>query len=90
MLQKKQKAELSKPLGHIDRPVPRLISKPEVLDRVGVTFPTLWAWMRAGTFPRSRDLGGKACWLESEIDAWIENRPIRRLKGDPGARRDHV
>ena len=84
MLQKKKKAVLSKPPGHADRQVPRLISKPEVLDRVGVTFPTLWAWMRAGVFPRSRDLGGKACWLESEIDAWIENRPIRRLKGDPG------
>ena len=84
MLREKNKAVLSGPSGHADRQVPRLISKPEVLDRVGVTFPTLWAWMRAGVFPRSRDLGGRACWLESEIDAWIENRPIRRLKGDPG------
>ena len=58
MLQKKKKAVLSKPPGHAERPVARLISKPEVLDRVGVTFPTLWAWMRAGVFPRSRDLGG--------------------------------
>ena len=81
MLQKNKKVVLSSAPGHAGT---RLISKPEVLDRVGVTFPTLWAWMRAGTFPRSRDLGGKACWLESEIDAWIENRPIRRLKGDPG------
>jgi len=60
----------------------RLISKPEVLDRVGVTYPTLWAWMRAGTFPRSRELGGKAAWIESEINEWITNRPVRRLKGD--------
>ena len=60
----------------------RLISKPEVLDRVGVTYPTLWVWMREGKFPRSRDLGGKACWLESEINDWITNRPVRRLKGD--------
>jgi predicted DNA-binding transcriptional regulator AlpA len=84
MLQKKKKAVLSKPPGHAERTVARLISKPEVLDRVGVTFPTLWAWMRAGNFPRARILGGRTCWLESEIDAWIENRPIRRLKGDPG------
>ena len=83
MLQKKKNVAPSRPPEPADRPVPRLISKPEVLDRVGVTFPTLWAWMRAGAFPRSRDLGGRACWLESEIDAWIENRPIRRLKGDP-------
>jgi prophage regulatory protein len=60
----------------------RLISKPEVLDRVGVTYPTLWTWMRAGKFPRSRELGGKAAWIESEINEWIANRPVRRLKGD--------
>ena len=61
----------------------RFISKPEVLDRVGVTYVTIWEWMRASTFPRSRQVGGKACWLESEIDDWIFNRPVRRLKGDP-------
>ena len=59
---------------------PRLISKPEVLDRVGVTFPTLWTWMRDGRFPRSRDLGGKTCWLASEIDEWILSRPVREYK----------
>ena len=62
----------------------RLISKPEVLDRVGVTYPTIWTWMRNGKFPRSRELGGgKAAWVESEVDAWIKNRPIIPLKGDP-------
>ena len=60
----------------------RLISKPEVLDRVGVTYPTLWAWMRAGKFPRSRELGGKAAWIESEVEEWIAALPVRRLKGD--------
>lgn len=60
----------------------RLVSKPEVLDRTGVTYPTLWQWMIDGKFPRSRELGGKACWLASEIDEWIVNRPVRRLKGD--------
>jgi predicted DNA-binding transcriptional regulator AlpA len=60
----------------------RLIGKPEVLERVNVTFPTLWLWMREGKFPRSRDVGGKAVWVESEIDSWIEGLPIRRLKGD--------
>ena len=60
----------------------RLISKPEVLDRVGVTYPTIWLWMREGKFPRSRELGGKAAWIESEIEAWITARPTRKLKGD--------
>jgi prophage regulatory protein len=61
---------------------PRLISKPEVLDRVGVTFPTIWKWMQVGKFPRSRELGGKVAWLEHEISAWILARPISRLKCD--------
>lgn len=63
----------------------RLISKPEVLDRVGVTFPTIWKWMREGKFPRSRELGGKVAWIESEIEAWIASLPVRRLKGDGAA-----
>jgi predicted DNA-binding transcriptional regulator AlpA len=60
----------------------RLLSKPEVLDRVGVTYPTLWSWMLRGEFPRSRKLGGKAAWVESEVEAWIGTLPVRRLKGD--------
>ena len=63
----------------------RLISKPEVLDRVGVTFPTIWKWMREGKFPRSRQLGSKSCWIESEVEAWINALPTRRLKGDEAA-----
>ena len=60
----------------------RLMMKREVLDRVGVTYPTLWNWMRAGRFPRSRELGGKTCWIESEVLAWIAALPKSRLKGD--------
>lgn len=61
----------------------RLISKSEVLARVGASYPSIWEWMRQGRFPRSRELGGRVAWLESEINDWIVNRPIRRLKGDP-------
>ena len=61
----------------------RFISKRAVLDRVGASYPSIWQWMRDGKFPRSRELGGKAAWVESEIEAWIVNRPVRRLKGDP-------
>jgi len=60
----------------------RLLSKGEVLERVGVSFPSLWKWMNAGKFPRSRELGGKSAWLEHEVNAWILARPITRLKCD--------
>ena len=58
----------------------RFINKKQMLARVGASYPSIWQWMREGKFPRSRELGGKAAWLESEIEAWIVNRPIRRLK----------
>ena len=38
--------------------------------------------MRDGKFPRSRQTGGKPLGSSSEINEWIENRPVRRLKGN--------
>jgi predicted DNA-binding transcriptional regulator AlpA len=63
----------------------RLISKGEVLDRTGISYPTIWAWMREEKFPRSRSVGGKAMWVEAEIEGWILSRPLRALKGDKAA-----
>ena len=63
-------------------PDTRLLSKPEVLAIANVTYPTLWAWMRNGTFPRSRVCGGRSMWRSDEIDAWLAALPIRPLKGD--------
>jgi prophage regulatory protein len=60
----------------------KLVGRREVLERVPLTYVTIWKMMQAGTFPRSREIGGKVAWLESEIDAWIASRPIVKLKGD--------
>ena len=60
----------------------RFISKQEVIARVSVSYPTIWQWMRDGKFPRSRELGGRVVWLESEVEEWMANVPLRRLKGD--------
>ncbi len=61
---------------------PRLLSKSDILAITNVTFPTIWAWMRAGKFPRSRIAGGKSMWLSTEVDAWLAALPVRPLKGD--------
>jgi predicted DNA-binding transcriptional regulator AlpA len=53
-----------------------------VLKLIRVTYPTVWNWMRAGTFPRSRKVGGKVMWLKHEVDAWMLARPVAALKGD--------
>ena len=60
----------------------QLLSRREVMDRVGLSYPTIWAWMQKGRFPRSRDVGGKVAWIEAEVDQWIADLPVRRLKGD--------
>jgi prophage regulatory protein len=63
-------------------PAERLLDKAEVLHITGVTFPTIWLWMRQGKFPRSRIVGGKSMWISSEIEAWLAELPLRPLKGD--------
>lgn len=65
-------------------PRSKFIFKPEVLQRVGYTFPTIWRWMRDGQFPLSFDVGTKTAWLESEIDAWLASRPRSNFKKREG------
>ena len=72
---------VEKPADVVVRPGARLLSKADVLDKVGVTYPTIWKLMRQGTFPRSVVVGGKVAWLEHEVDEFIAKLPRRRLKG---------
>ena len=58
----------------------RLVLKAEVLDRVKLSFVHVWNLMREGKFPMSRMVGGKVAWLESEIDEWIDSRPLSKYK----------
>ena len=63
-------------------PAVRLMNKHEVCAIVGVSYPSLWTWMRNGSFPRSVIVGGQSKWRSSDIDAWMAALPTRRLKGD--------
>ena len=65
------------------RPPSGLLDKKQVINRVGVSFPTIWKWMRAGKFPRARTVGDlKSVWLENEVEAWMSALPLSRLSGD--------
>jgi prophage regulatory protein len=60
----------------------RLLSKGEVLAKVGLSYVSVWKLIREGAFPRAVVIGGgKNAWLEHEVDAWIAALPRRRLKG---------
>jgi predicted DNA-binding transcriptional regulator AlpA len=62
---------------------PRLLSKKEVLAITNKSYPTIWAWMRAGKFPRSLVVGGRSMWRSDQVlDQWLAALPVRRLKGD--------
>jgi predicted DNA-binding transcriptional regulator AlpA len=63
-------------------PAVRLLDKREICAITGVTFPSIWAWMRIGTFPRSRIVGGKSMWLSNEVEQWLAGLKVRPLKGD--------
>ena len=56
----------------------RLLSKAEVCDRVCRTFPTVWLWVKQGRFPEPRILGSAPFWIESEIDKFLANLPVRK------------
>jgi prophage regulatory protein len=54
---------------------PRLMRRPEVLTRVGLSSSTLYEMTAAGEFPAPIPIGRQAVgWLESEVDAWIKKR----------------
>jgi prophage regulatory protein len=61
-----------------ERPL-KILRLREVKARTGRCTSSIYADMRAGTFPRTVPLGGAARgWLESEIDDWIRTRVAER------------
>jgi len=63
----------------------RLLDRVEVEAITSTSYVTIWHWMNAGVFPRSRIVGGKSKWLSTEVDEWLRNLPIRKLKCDKTA-----
>ena len=61
----------------------KLLSRVEVCERLGVTYVTVWNWMRKGQFPRGINVSdGVVRWPEPEVEEWLKSRPRQRLKGD--------
>ena len=58
----------------------RILRRPEVRDKTGLTDPTLDRKEQAGEFPKRIPLGtGRAVgWLDHEVDQWIKDRVAAR------------
>jgi prophage regulatory protein len=62
--------------------VVKVLRLPEVLAATGVSRMTIYRLEAKGQFPRRRRLGANSVgWLEEEVSAWIQGRPI----AEPGA-----
>ena len=60
-------------------PTDRIIRKPELLARIGLSDPTIWRLEKASQFPKRLRLGGNSCgWLESEVNGWLAKRAAAR------------
>ena len=52
----------------------RLIRITEVISKTGLSRSRIYQYIGEGRFPASVPLGGRSvCWVESEVDRWIEN-----------------
>jgi prophage regulatory protein len=56
----------------------KLLRRPEVEARTGLSRSTLYDWMKRGEFPQPVKLGTRlVAWRESDIDDWLESRQQR-------------
>lgn len=57
----------------------RIIRKPELFSKLGLSDATIWRMERAGKFPRRIQIGGKAVgWFDTEIDKWLSQKSAER------------
>ena len=57
----------------------RIIRKPELFGKIGLSDATVWRLERLGKFPGRIRLGGNSCgWFDTEIDAWLAKKAADR------------
>ena len=61
----------------------KLLRRPEVEARTGLSRSTIYAWMEREDFPQPVKLGTRlVAWRESDIAAWLESRETRAASPD--------
>lgn len=60
----------------------RLLPLAEVMSRVGLRKTAVYDRVARGDFPAPVSLGTTSRWVESEVEAWIEDRIAERDSGD--------
>jgi len=53
----------------------KLLRRPEVQARTGLSRSTIYDWMKRGEFPQPVKLGTRlVAWRESDITGWLDSR----------------
>jgi len=56
----------------------RILRRPEVEARTGLSRSTIYQWMKDGQFPQPVKLGARlVAWRESDVNAWLEARETK-------------
>lgn len=59
----------------------------QVMQVTGLSRMTIYRLELAGKFPKRQQLSeNSVAWLESDIAAWADSRPIAHLRGTPSVR----
>lgn len=54
----------------------------QVMQLTGLSRMTIYRLELAGRFPQRRQLSkNSVAWLESDVEAWADSRPVVRLRG---------
>lgn len=57
----------------------RIIRKPELFSKIGLSDATIWRMERSGKFPGRIRLGGNSCgWFDNEIEDWLATKAADR------------
>ena len=60
----------------------KVLSKRELTEMVGLSYPTVWRMMRRGQFPKPVPLSeNRVGWLETEVADWLAGRVDARDTG---------
>lgn len=58
----------------------RIIRKPELFSKIGLSDATIWRMEKLGKFPKRINLGGKKSvgWFKDEVENWLEKKSAER------------
>ena len=59
----------------------RIIRKPELFSKIGLSDATIWRMERTGRFPQRIQLGGNSVgWFDDEIETWLARKAADRVE----------